>query len=193
MKEYGLCRLPRTRGVSTIDDIYHILFYHWALCNLVFPYEEQRNQVPAGILIAAYFGLRPVSVFDTRLKLRDGEENTLADNKTLDYKNYIDPNGNQEIGSSNKASDSNNDGDNDTPTLVDFDDSFSSGRSTDCDSESDNDTDDGIHDGSDDTRTMLWRHITFLTAPDPTLGLLNVVIALVTIVHTKGEDNRPVE
>ncbi|KAG1884939.1 hypothetical protein F4604DRAFT_1918608 [Suillus subluteus] len=65
--EYRLSRLPRKRGVACVDDIYHILFYHWAYDKAVYADEQQRVQVAAGILMASYFGCRPVSMFDTSL------------------------------------------------------------------------------------------------------------------------------
>lgn len=75
MKRHELRRLPKERGVTNVDNIYHILLHHWVRDDSIFPDEQQRNQVAAGILIASYFGCRPVSMFDTRLQFQDeGEE-----------------------------------------------------------------------------------------------------------------------
>ncbi len=63
--------------------------------------------------------------------------------------------------------------------------------STDYDSESDEDTDDGFNAGLEETRSLLWRHITFIIVPNPTSGEPNILFAKVTLIHTKGEDNRP--
>lgn len=35
--------------------------------------EQQRNYVSTGILMASYFGCRPVSMFDTRLRFEDND------------------------------------------------------------------------------------------------------------------------
>jgi len=73
-KRYELRRLPRERGVSSVDDIYHILFHHWVHDKNVYRDEQQRLYIAIGILMASYFGCRPVSMFDTRIRFQGERE-----------------------------------------------------------------------------------------------------------------------
>ncbi|KAI9875621.1 MAG: hypothetical protein M1830_008198 [Pleopsidium flavum] len=65
--------------------------------------------------------------------------------------------------------------------------------STCYDSESDSSTDDGIDVGLDETRLLLWRHMTSFIAPNPVPREPNIRFAKVTLIRTNGEDNRPRE
>lgn len=76
--KYGLRRVPKKRGVSSVDDLYYILFFLWVFDDSTFPDEQQQNQVSAGILMASYLGVRPISIFDTRLKFEEEEEEEKA-------------------------------------------------------------------------------------------------------------------
>jgi hypothetical protein len=51
-------------------------------------------------------------------------------------------------------------------------------------------TDDGYLAGDDQTGTILWRHVEFCIVRNPEPGRPNVLVAIVTIVHTKGEDRK---
>ena len=73
MDKYKLCRLLKKKAVRSVDDLYHELFYHWVHDDSTFADEQQRNQVPTGLLMAVYFGCRPVSMFDTRLRFKDND------------------------------------------------------------------------------------------------------------------------
>jgi hypothetical protein len=52
-------------------------------------------------------------------------------------------------------------------------------------------TDDGYLAGNKETRTILWRHIAFYIIRSPIPGRPNVLFAIVTLLHTKGEDRKP--
>ena len=195
VNQYQLRRLPKKRGVSSVDDLYHILFYHWVYDDTVYRDEQQRNYVATGLLMASYFGCRPVSMFDTRIKF-EGEDDARkpADHpmvmcQTEDHKD--DP----------KGQDTPNgmDWDEEQATLVnsesdlDPDGDASTCRDHDSDTDSDSGTDDGVDAGLDDTGSLLWRHITFIIARSCNPGEPNLLFAKVTITHTKGEDNCPRE
>lgn len=173
--EYKLRRLPKKRGVSRVDDLYHILFYHWVHDEVVYRDEQQRNYVSTGILMASYFGCRPVSMFDTRLRFEDDD----GARKSVDHVTAAGKPNNvgedQEVQGSENDMDANDD------------------ASTYCDSDSDSGTDHGVDAGLDETGCLLWRHITFIIAPNRIPGEPNNLVAKVTIIHTKGEDNRPRE
>ncbi|KAF7139772.1 hypothetical protein CNMCM5793_008215 [Aspergillus hiratsukae] len=52
-------------------------------------------------------------------------------------------------------------------------------------------TDDGYLAGDDDTGTILWRHVEFCIVRNPEPGRPNILVAIVTLIHTKGEDRKP--
>jgi hypothetical protein len=52
-------------------------------------------------------------------------------------------------------------------------------------------TDDGYLAGNDVTGTILWRHVEFCIVRNPVPGRQNILAAIVTILHTKGEDRKP--
>ena len=195
MDEYRLRRLPNKRGVSSVDDLYHILFYHWVYDDTVYRDEQQRSYVPTGILMASYFGCRPVSMFDTRIKFEDEDDSR----KPADRSAVA---GNPEHGSDEaKDQDTANDmdWDDEQATLVNFNsDLDQEADASQCsddhsDTDSDSGTDDGVDAGLDDTGSLLWRYVTFVIARSCHPGEPNLLFAKVTITHTKGEDNCPRE
>jgi hypothetical protein len=52
-------------------------------------------------------------------------------------------------------------------------------------------TDDGYLAGNEETGTLLWRHIEFFIIRNPVRGRRNLLTAIVTLLHTKGEDRKP--
>jgi hypothetical protein len=52
-------------------------------------------------------------------------------------------------------------------------------------------TEDGYLAGDDETGTILWRHVEFCIVQNPVAGRPNILVAIVTLVHTKGEDRKP--
>ena len=57
-----------------VDDLYHILFTHWVFDDATYSDERQRVQVATALLLAAYTGYRPCSLFDTSQKSNGIEE-----------------------------------------------------------------------------------------------------------------------
>lgn len=72
--EYGLRTLPKKKLVISLDDLYLLLYTHWVLDDATYTDERQRVQVATGILAAVFFGCRPCSLFDTRVKLDDAND-----------------------------------------------------------------------------------------------------------------------
>ncbi len=60
-----------------MEDVYHLLQYHWVKNEYSFANEQQRLYVSTGILMAAYLGCRPVSMFNTETILKDTREDPL--------------------------------------------------------------------------------------------------------------------
>lgn len=51
--------------------------------------------------------------------------------------------------------------------------------------------DDGYLAGNEDTRTILWRHVEFYIVRNPVPGCYHILAAVMTLLHTKGEDRKP--
>jgi len=162
------------------------------LDNLTFKDERQRVQVTTGLLTAAFFGCRPCSLFNTRVKLNDPDEpdvptddtavasareaRKVVNDITMDEINDVKSNGD---GDSNIAwdGDSDSDSDSDLGSLYHY--------NEDCD------TDDDIKAGPEETRSFLYRHFTISIVANQTPRKPNLVFMKATLLHTKGEDNNP--
>lgn len=157
----------------------------------VFCDEQQRNYVPTGILMASYFGCRPVSMFDTRSRFA-GKDHAC---NSSDYITAADRSENGGEDPKAQGIENSMDWDDNRVMLINSNGELAShvDRSTYWESDSDSGTDDGVDAGLDETGTLLWRHITFIIAPSRVSGEPNILFAKVTITHTKGEDNRPRE
>jgi len=153
MKEYRLRQVPRQRRVSSVEDIYYLLCRHWVHNQSTLRDEQQCVYVAMGILMASYFGCRPVSIYNTRLAF----EGETAKKHTVVRSDYHED----------------------------------SDGSVDTDTDTDGDTDDGVDAGDDMTRTLLWRHIEFVAAPNMEPQKPNILFAKVKMLHTKGEDKKP--
>ncbi|OJZ88793.1 hypothetical protein ASPFODRAFT_205890 [Aspergillus luchuensis CBS 106.47] len=61
----------------------------------------------------------------------------------------------------------------------------------DCDSDTSSVTDDGYLEGDEETNTILWRHVEFYIVRNPTPGERHILAAIITLLHTKGENRKP--
>jgi len=192
--EYDLRTTPNKKPVIGLDDLYLLLYTHWVLDDSTFKDERQRVQVATGLLTAAFFGCRPCSLFDTRVKIDEPDGSDVPTDDTavasaqggrkavndikMDASNHV---------KSNRDSDSNTpwDGDGDGDSDSDSD----SGSLYNCDK--DCDTDDDCDAGPEETRSFLYRHFTISIVANPTPGKPNLVFMKATLLHTKGEDNNP--
>jgi hypothetical protein len=52
-------------------------------------------------------------------------------------------------------------------------------------------TDNGYLAGDDETGTILWRHIEFCIVRNPKPRRLNILVAIVTLIYTKGKNQKP--
>jgi len=186
--DYKLCSLLKKRGVSSVDDLYHVLFYHWVHDNAVFWDKQQQNYVVAGILMASYFGCRPVSMFNTQLRFEE-------ENDARKPANHAAAASRPKNGGEDQDPDKDMDWKDDRATLVklDCDLNTNDNASTYYDCDSDSGTDDGVDAGLDETGCLLWSHIIFIIAFNRISEAPNILFAKVTLTHTKGEDNRPRE
>ena len=206
--EYGLRTLPKKKPVISLDDLYLLLYTHWALDDATYTDERQRVQVATGILAAVFFGCRPCSLFDTRVKFDDPNEldkppDTMAVASAKQAR--MDPHADKVDGvhhmrtmrdcTTGMAIDSDCEVDSDPGRISDDD----SDNDSDSDSESssiyavdrDSDTDDDCDAGPEETRSFLYRHFTITIVANETPGKPNLVFMKATLLHTKGEDNNP--
>ncbi len=65
--------------------------------------------------------------------------------------------------------------------------------STDYDSESDDDIDDDFNKSLEKTKSLLWRHITFIIVLNSISEKLNNLFIKIMLIHIKKEDNRSQE
>ena len=73
MDRYEPRKLPKKRGINKVGNMYHILFYRCVYDEHVYRDEQQQQYEATGILMASYFGCRPVSMFDTRIKFEEDD------------------------------------------------------------------------------------------------------------------------
>lgn len=212
--QYSLRVLPKKKPVIGLDDLYLLLYTHWVLDDATYSDERQRLQVATGILAAVFFGCRPCSLFDTRVKFDDPNESdespdaTAVADATKSRKDLVQATGDGGHRGKRRRDDN-------TPVRVDSgcdldsDTSTGSDESSDSDSiydsesdhdsdsssihadEEDLDTDDDCDTGPEETRSFLYRHFTISIVASETPGKPNLVFMKATLLHTKGEDNHP--
>jgi hypothetical protein len=215
----GLRRLPRAKPTSQVDDLYHILITLWVWHRVVFADEIQRLLLATGILLAGVSGCRLVSLFDTRVKIDNEEAKddhdinkklNNDDNVILKTQGGLD---NAKINDTEPAThwdvdmddDRHNETDSEASSRIEGDsdcsldyDLFSETETEpdadddiDCDADDSSVTDDEYDTGAEKTRTILWRHVAFYIIPSPVEGRPNILVAKLTLLHTKGEDRKP--
>ena len=196
--EYSLRVLPRKKPVIGLDDLYLLLYTHWVLDDSTFKDERQRVQVATGLLTAAFFGCRPCSLFDTRVKFDDPDNSNVLIDETVVA---IASEGRRDtkdvhVGELNDSKSASNnttrksihatgevDGDSSDDSDSDFDSS--------CDYSEDCETDDDCYAGLEETRSFLYRHFTISIIANQIAEKPNLVFMKAILLHTKGEDNNP--
>lgn len=198
IKQYSLRTLPKKKPVIGLDDLYLLLYTHWVLDDATFTDERQRVQVTTGILAAVFFGCRPCSLFDTRVKFDDSNDSdesldpkalASARNGRMDsVEDKVDGGHHTKTErNSNPSRICGNDSDSDNDNDSDSDSESSSVYADDRDSDTDDDCDAGL----EETRSFLYRHFTIIIVANGTPGKPNLVFMKATLLHTKGEDNNP--
>ena len=197
----GLRRLSRPRPTEKAIDLLHFQTTHYVHCDSVFADEKQRLYHAVGLNLSSVTACRAVSLFDTRCLTNiqpDGSpavysEDEPADDESLPHSpcsqgeealcdsgyetNWSDKSGELEDDiASTTSSDS-------SPSDAESDINYMS----DCSSV----TDDGYLAGNDKTGTILWRHVEFYIIRHPVPKRPNILAAIVTLLHTKGEDRKP--
>lgn len=65
------------------------------------------------------------------------------------------------------------------------------GSNTSRDSDVSSVIDNGYLEGNEETCTILWRHVEFYIVRNPLPDGRNILAAIMTLLHTKGEDRKP--
>lgn len=202
-RRMGLRRHPLPKPTAASDDLLHFLVTHMAHCESVFADEKQRLYVLAGLNLSSISACRAVSLFDTRHTV-----SLQADGRPLEISGSESPSNHTKYESSiNKSEDEAPSGvsgheagkDIEMSDLddTDLDDVFShhsdleTASDIDCDSDASSVTDDGYLEGDEETNTILWRHVEFYIVRNPTPGERHILAAIITLLHTKGEDRKP--
>lgn len=183
------------------------------LDNATYTDERQRVQVATGILVAVFFGCRPCSLFDTRVKFDESNDSDEPLDTKAVARAETSRKGSGEVkiarGRHRKCYDDDTVLRIDSGCEVDDDSSTTNDENSNCDSGSDIDsgsnsdissidapdedldTDDDYDAGPEKTRTFLYRHFTIIIVANETPGKPNLVFMKATLLHTKGEDNNP--
>ncbi len=160
VKTYRLRKLARAKPVMSVDDLYHILFTHWVYDDATYVDERQRVQVATALLLAAYTGCRPCSLFDTSQKK--------FDNAATSAQSPCDPR-------ASNATDLDSDSDSDD-TLSES--SSESGNDYSCDP------------GSAQTGSIRYSDVRLFAFRSRVPGGSNLIVAKVTLLHTKGAERK---
>ncbi|KAF4210378.1 hypothetical protein CNMCM5878_004493 [Aspergillus fumigatiaffinis] len=201
-KRMGLRRLPLPKDTENSLDLLEYQTAHLVHCKAVFPDEKQRLYHMASMNLSSITACRAVSLFDTRCHVKlhpDGSpvipskigagDNGALNSPTCDQcgEGHCDSgyessrSGRPNVEEDDMLDEISSNGDSDA-TMSDMG-YISDGSSV--------VTDDGYLAGDDTTGTILWRHVQFCIIRNPEPGHPNILIAIVTLIHTKGEDRKP--
>ncbi|KAK6810583.1 hypothetical protein RU639_013666 [Aspergillus parasiticus] len=200
-RRMGLRRLPRPRPTEKAIDLLHFQTTHYVHCDSVFADEKQRLYHAVGLNLSSVTACRAVSLFDTRCLTNiqpDGSpavyrEDEPADDESLPPSPYSQSEETLcDSGYETNWSDKPGELEDDIASTTSSDSSPSDAESdidymSDCSSV----TDDGYLAGNDKTGTILWRHVEFYIIRHPVPKRPNILAAIVTLLHTKGEDRKP--
>ena len=192
-REMGLRKLPLPKPTAASNDLLHFLVTHLVHCNSVFADEKQRLYLLSGLNLSSISACRAVSLFDTRhsvnVPIGDGSKPSEAGQTGKQCSPFAS--GSQALDDSgyDTGKDSN------PSTVVEELPCDEPIMETDDDVQYESDcssiTDDGYLAGNEDTRTILWRHVEFYIVRNPVPGRYHILAAIVTLLHTKGEDRKP--
>ncbi|EAW15091.1 uncharacterized protein ACLA_057470 [Aspergillus clavatus NRRL 1] len=199
-KEMGLRKLPLPKPTADSIDLLEFQVTHLVHCDSVFADEKQRLYPLVGLNLSSISACRAVSLFDTRHLVNPrpdgtfgmpGEEIVTEEEHDLSSADSLSDGFSSDSGYDTGISSGL--GEMEELTSEMDDDEF------DLDHE-DNDgytsdgstvTDDGYLAGNEETGTILWRHVEFYIIRNPVHGCRNLLAAIVTLLHTKGEDRKP--
>lgn len=200
-KEMGLRKLPLPKPTADSIDLLEFQVTHLVHCGSVFADEKQRLYPMVGLNLSSITACRAVSLFDTRHAV-----NPRPDGTFVPPAEKITTEDDHGLSSAESLSDgSTSDSGYETGIrghLGEIVESMpedmgyigldpyldNNGGYT---SDSSIVTDDGYLAGNEETGTILWRHIEFYSIRNPESRGRNLLTAIVTLLHTKGEDRKP--
>ncbi|KAE8139909.1 hypothetical protein BDV38DRAFT_269677 [Aspergillus pseudotamarii] len=197
----GLRRHPLPKQTAASDDLLQFLVSHLVHCDSVFADEKQRLYPLVGLNLSSITACRAVSLFDTRHPVQlqaDGSPILTAGGVSDDANRSLtlSPPPSKEV-PPDSGHDSGIQSDDDKRGCATSDDSAytdseidtmsDGGDLSDCSSV----TDDGYLNGDETTGTILWRHVEFYVVRNLVPERRHILAAIVTLLHTKGEDRKP--
>ncbi|KAL4870407.1 hypothetical protein BDV12DRAFT_184431 [Aspergillus spectabilis] len=195
--EIGLWKLPLPKPIADFIDLLEFQVTHLVHCDLVFADEKQQLYPLVSLNLSSISACHAVSLFDTRHAVNprpDGivdppvEEMATKDKHELSSTHSL-----SNRSSSNSGYETGISGDHSEMEELMDDDELN--RNYDIDagytSESSSVTDNSYLAGNKETSTILWRHVKFYIIRNPVPGRRNLLTAIVTLLHTKGEDRKP--
>ncbi|KAL2801601.1 hypothetical protein BJX63DRAFT_438656 [Aspergillus granulosus] len=203
--EMGLRKLPLPKPTADSIDLLEFQVTHLVHCDSVFADEKQRLYPLVGLNLSSISACRAVSLFDTRHAVNPRPDGTLGappeeiateDEHGLSSANSLGDGFSSDLGYETGISGDLGEMEELTPEMdddeLDLDHENGDGsRSDDYISDDSTVTDDGYLAGNEETGTLLWRHIEFYIIRNPVRGRRNLLTAIVTLLHTKGEDRKP--
>ncbi|KAL6229872.1 hypothetical protein BDW75DRAFT_249195 [Aspergillus navahoensis] len=200
-KEMGLRKLPLPKPTADSIDLLEFQVTHLVHCDSVFADEKQRLYLMVGLNLSSITACRAVSLFDTRHVVNPRPDGTFVppvEEMTMEDDHCLSSTGSLSEGfSSDSGYETGISGDLGEIEESMPDDMGYTGLGLDLGSDggymSDSSivTDDGYLAGNDDTGTLLWRHVEFYSIRNPVPGRPHLLTAIVTLLHTKGEDRKP--
>lgn len=201
-KRMRLRKLPLPKDTENSLDLLSYQTAHLVHCKAVFPDEKQRLYHMATLNLSSVTACRAVSLFDTRCQVDlhpDGSpvipgkieagSNGALNSPTPEQSGEAHCDSGYESSRSGRLNVDEDDMLDEISSDGSSDDTMSDiGYVSDCSSVV---TDDGYLAGEDQTGTILWRHVEFCIARNPEPGHPNILFAIVTLIHTKGEDRKP--
>ncbi|KAL4891317.1 hypothetical protein BDV59DRAFT_66820 [Aspergillus ambiguus] len=195
----GLRKHPLPKPTAASEDLLEFLVSHLVHCDSVFADEKQRLYPLVGLNLSSISACRAVSLFDTRHSVRLQADGSLLPPPDSPAKSIaalplplasceeVPCDSGYDAGvQSDDCEEGGSKSDDSAYTDSEMD-TESSNDQSDCSSV----TDDGYLNGDETTGTILWRHVEFYIVRNPVPGHRHILAAIVTLLHTKGEDRKP--
>ncbi|KAL5332626.1 hypothetical protein BJX70DRAFT_407209 [Aspergillus crustosus] len=195
--EMGLQKLPLPKPTADSIDLLEFQVTHLVHCDSVFADEKQRLYPLVSHNLSSISACRAVSLFNTRHAVNPQPDSTVdppvEEMITKDEHELSSTHSLSDESSSNSGYETGISRDYSKMEELIDDDELNRDHNIDIGyiSESSSITDDGYLAGNKETGTILWRHIKFYIIRNPVPGRRNLLTAIMILLHTKGEDQKP--
>ncbi|KAL2838694.1 hypothetical protein BJX68DRAFT_279754 [Aspergillus pseudodeflectus] len=199
-KEMGLRKLPLPKPTADSIDLLEFQVTHLVHCDSVFADEKQRLYPLVGLNLSSISACRAVSLFDTRHAVNPrpdgtfgapGEEIATEEEHDMNSADSLSDGFSSDSGYDTGVSGGLGEMEELTSEMDDSELGLDHENNDGYTSDGSTVTDDGYLAGNKETSTILWRHVEFYILRNPVRGRRNLLTAIVTLLHTKGEDRKP--